>query len=436
LPSSAYVAYEEAQRIARVRAVGLSAGARESLRIALLTRAATFAIAFLASLNFSVRAQGLAGRNARLHDVLGVTHPFRGFPDLLLAPLARWDAVWYLSIAGTGYNHIRAREAFFPLYPLLVRALGELGGALPGALLCASYVVSLATFAAALVLLHQLVELELGRPLATPTLLLLALFPASFFFGAPYSESLFLLVSVGAFYAARTGHWGWAGMLAAAASATRNTGILLVVPLIAIYIWGPRPDRPSERPRYVLRRDAAWLLLAPLGLIAYCGYLGVAHGDAFGFMDAQTGWFRHFAGPGVGAWDGIVAGFHGARQLVSGPGAHVVFPAASDPFQEAALNLMLLGFLVFAVVTTAGVLRRLPRAYGIYVVISLLLPLSYPANGQPLMSLPRFLAVLFPLFMWVALVSERRRITPLVAAMFALGLGFLVTQFATWQWVA
>jgi hypothetical protein len=82
------------------------------------------------------------------------------------------------------------------------------------------------------------------------------------------------------------------------------------------------------------------------------------------------------------------------------------------------------------------VLRRLPRAYGIYVVISLLLPLSYPANGQPLMSLPRFLAVLFPLFMWVALVSERRRITPLVAALFALGLGLLVTQFATWQWVA
>ena len=45
-------------------------------------------------------------------------------------------------------------------------------------------------------------------------------------------------------------------------------------------------------------------------------------------------------------------------------------------------------------------------------------------------------AVLFPLFMWVALVSERRRITPLVAALFALALGFLVTQFATWQWVA
>src|SRR6266487_1587021 len=80
-------------------------------------------------------------------------------------------------------------------------------------------------------------------------------------------------------------------------------------------------------------------------------------GDALAFVDAQTGWFRHFAGPGVGAWDGIVAGFQGARQLVSGPGDQVVFPGASDPFQEATLNLMLLGFLGFAIVTSAGVVR-------------------------------------------------------------------------------
>jgi Gpi18-like mannosyltransferase len=244
-----------------------------------------------------------------------VDAPFRNFLDLLLSPLARWDAIWYLSIAGTGYNRVHSRAAFFPLYPLLVRAVGELGGALPGALLLASYAVSLLAFAGALVLLHRLVELELGRSLARPTLLLLSLFPASLFFAAPYSESVFLLVSVGAFYAARTGHWAWAGVLGGVGGAARSSGIFLLVPLVLLYRSGPRTDTPGERPRYRIRADAAWLLLGPLGLGAYAGYLWVANGDPLAFMSAQAGWFRHFAGPFGGAWEGLVAGLRGSEQL-------------------------------------------------------------------------------------------------------------------------
>ena len=65
-----------------------------------------------------------------------------------------------------------------------------------------------------------------------------------------------------------------------------------------------------------------------------------------------------------------------------------------------------------------------------------MLPLSYPAGPQPLMSLPRFLVVLFPVFMWLALVCEERRITAAVAAASAVVLGLFVTQFAGWYWVA
>jgi hypothetical protein len=52
------------------------------------------------------------------------------------------------------------------------------------------------------------------------------------------------------------------------------------------------------------------------------------------------------------------------------------------------------------------------------------------------MSLPRFLAVLFPLFMWLALVCEERRATARAAAASAIVLGLFVTQFASWYWVA
>ena len=83
-----------------------------------------------------------------------------------------------------------------------------------------------------------------------------------------------------------------------------------------------------------------------------------------------------------------------------------------------------------------GALRRLPLAYGAYTAAALALPLSFPVGPQPLMSLPRFLAVQVPIFMWLALVCEERRITDRVAAGFALVLGLFTAQFATWHWVA
>ena len=52
------------------------------------------------------------------------------------------------------------------------------------------------------------------------------------------------------------------------------------------------------------------------------------------------------------------------------------------------------------------------------------------------MSLPRFLVVLFPIFMWMAVACEERRATARVAAASAVLLGLFTTQFATWQFLA
>src|SRR3954447_23868372 len=224
---------------------------RAALRVFTWSRGLVLLVAIFAAINFGPAQGGQSARNAATFDDPALTHSLGGAGDVLLAPLARWDAVWYLEIADGGYGGEPHRAAVFPLYPLLVRSLGELGGGSPAALLIASYLVALAAFLEALVLLYRLVALELGRPLARPTLVLLALFPGALFFGAPYSESVFLLASVGAFYAARTGNWAWAGVAAAAAAATRSAGLLLLLPLAFIYL--------AERRR--LRPDAAWLLL-------------------------------------------------------------------------------------------------------------------------------------------------------------------------------
>ena len=80
--------------------------------------------------------------------------------------------------------------------------------------------------------------------------------------------------------------------------------------------------------------------------------------------------------------------------------------------------------------------RRLPLAYGAYVLAALALPLSFPVGPQPLMSLPRFLAVLFPLFMWLALWTRERRATDSVAIGFAGLLGLCASQYAAWEFVS
>ncbi len=291
----------------------------------------------------------------------------------------------------------------------------------------AAYAISLAAFLGALVLLHRLAELELGRRLARPTLVLLAVFPAAVYFGAPYSESLFLLLAVGAFYSARTGRWAWAGACAGLASASRSAGLLLLLPLALIW-WSSRPRRP---------RDAAWLGLAPLGIVAYAAWLGLVEGDALRFLDVQEAWSRELSVPLAGAWDGLVAAVDGVRQLGSGSRTPVYFEvAAGDPFRIAAINVMLFATLVFAVAACVGVLRRLPRPYGVWVAASLVLPLSFPVTPQPLMSLPRFVSVLFPVFMWLALVCEERRVTDLVVGASAVGLGLFTAQYASWHWIS
>lgn len=187
-------------------------------------------------------------------DPPGVTRGFGRLGDLLAAPAARWDSAWYLVIAHYGYrpelgSYTSARDAFFPLYPLGLHMLSDIG--LQAVL--AGVLFSLAAFAVALYCLHRLTTLELactGRPgsgdIAGLAVLVTALAPMAFYFSAVYSESLYLALSVGLFLCARRGRWAWAGMLGMLAVATRSTGLVLALPALMLYLYGPRADRAPD----------------------------------------------------------------------------------------------------------------------------------------------------------------------------------------------
>ncbi len=407
----------------------------------------------------------------------GLTRGLGRVGDVLAAPAARWDAAWYLVIAHYGYRPdlgslTGSRTAFFPLYPLGVRALSDLGLA-P---VIAGVSLSLAALAAGLYCLHRLMALEVGRlrlpfggEAARLVVLLSAMAPMAFYFSAVYSESLYLALSLGVFLCARRGRWASAATFGALAAATRSNGVVLLVPLLLLYLYGPREDRVPDRstvgggsgepvqrvtvgalsratrlcrrlrPRYRLRAEALWFALVPLGLGLYMGHLALSGGDALAPLHAEAAWSRHFAGPYGGVWNGAQAAFEGLRQLLSFQRHQVYYPAAGgSPFIDAGHNLMLFAFLAAAIPAAIGVLRLLPAAYGVYVLAALALPLSYPVAAQPLMSLPRFLVVLFPLNMWLAirLSARPRALAQAVLIVSGLALAFFAGEFSTWHWVA
>ena len=381
----------------------------------------------------ALTAAGMAGETHTRLDPLWLTIPFdEALGNMLVAPAARWDSVWFLEIAQFGYAD-PSRAAFFPLYPALV----ALTDAIPSPLV-AGLVLSWACALGGLYLLHRLVALDFGLETAGAVVLIVAWFPSSIVFSAVYSEALFLLLSVGSLYAARLGRWPLAGLAGALAAATRSAGVLLVVPLIVFYLCGPRADRPRHglnpgwRSRHRLAPDVLWIALVPVGLALYALYLGLATGEPQAAVSAQAEWERTLAplsGIALGLWSAL----KGLVELL--PGFSVVgssFPSDRVAELVAARDVILFCFLVLAVWLTVEGSRRLPPPYTAYAISGLVLPLSVPALDEPLKSLPRFMLVLFPL--WIALALWARERGRMRQVLIILGgvLAISSALFTTW----
>ncbi|WP_320670179.1 mannosyltransferase family protein [Patulibacter defluvii] len=333
---------------------------------------------------------------ATTFDPLGRTAELGHDLSVLIAPLARWDSVWLLDVADVGYpTDYAPRTAFFPLYPLLVRLVGTV----LGSPLLAGLLVSGACAFGGAMLVHRLTARELGAPAAGAAVWALLLFPGSLWLSAVYSEGLFLLLSAACVLAARQDRWALAGVLGLLAALTRSAGVVLVVALLATAgerWWRARRaaadgDRGGWSPRPALLAAAA----VPLGTVAFLVGLALGGHPWDQPFAVQGEWGRESAGPLVGVAEGVRAGADGVAQLLG-------WVAAQGPTSTAWMNVGLLATLAVAVAALIGAARRLPPAYAAYAGCALLLPLSTPALGesQPLMSLPRFVGVLFPLAMW------------------------------------
>ena len=291
----------------------------------------------------------------------------------LLDILTQWDGNWYRLIAKHGYGPPMpdVAAAFFPVYPLLVHAVAFLVRDLQ----VASLLVSNGCLIAAALLLVRLLRLDYDELVCRRAIIFLMFNPVSFFLSAAYSESTFLLLSIGARLAARQGKWLGAALCGGCLSATRAPGLIIGAPLFAEYVvqWRTRGEKPFFRPRLL------WLGLLPAGLLIYMLYSYRSRGDLFLPMHAQAGaWGKTLTLP----WQTFLSPKN--------------FSPSHIPLYQAIVGAAI-------ILTGAGFYLRLRATYLVYAVIALLFYLAWGS----LEGLPRYVSILFPIHLVLALLSSR-----------------------------
>ena len=228
----------------------------------------------------------------------GVTHAF-GLGRDILDTWKHWDANAYLHIANSGYfNDTEGwiRLVFYPLYPAVIWLCNfiffdvRISGLL----------VSWLSFSGACVYLYKLILLDWDEKAAKRAVKYLIIFPITVFFGAPFTESLFLLLSFACLYYARLRKFSLSCMLGLLAALTRNVGVLLVIPIFIEMLFDHEliPKYIKIDTKNKLRQlwgDFKYLLIIPLGTVVYLLLNHFATGDAFYFLTAQqTHWSQSF----------------------------------------------------------------------------------------------------------------------------------------------
>ena len=342
---------------------------------------------------------------------------------LWLSTWQRWDGLWYQFIAEQGYRTAEGSTAFYPLYPLLMKVVSV---PLLGETAVAGLLVSTVAFGVAVKLLYDLVAFEMTqmteagvvqrggrrpttashggrgaaggstsvdpRQAAVITVLLLALYPSGFFLFAPYTESLFLALTVGCFLYARQGRWWIAGVLGFFAALTRAQGALLVLVIgyeylrqtgIFAWIMGNGGKKPTL--------SALAVALPALGALTWFAALRLWFGETQSGFALLDRWGYRVVAPWTALADSFI--------FVFGSGKHVL------EFAPELLNLVtMLVFTGLAIVAT----RRLPLSYALYLWPSLLLLLTREMDHSPLMSVSRYSLVVFPCLMAAALLVRTR----------------------------
>ncbi len=310
--------------------------------------------------------------------------------NVFLNPWAQYDGRAYLDIAKNGYSseflNGASNYGWYPLYPLLIRIFSFIGYDL------AAFLISNVASFFAVVFLYLLVKDEFNTTVARKTILYILLFPTAYFMTMMYTESLFLLFSVGCFYFARKEKWLAVGIFGFLASLTRMQGVILFVPMIYMY-FDKRGFNIKNTDRKIL-----CIFLIPLGLITFLAYDYAITGDPLIQFYTQAKFGRHLSMP----WEGFASSFDA---ILTSNNGFVIF----YNIYNISLAMIFLLLVIFS-------FKSIRKEYSIYVVLSLILPLF----SNTLQAISRFNLMLFPAFILMAKFSDNKKYDAILKILFVM----------------
>jgi hypothetical protein len=378
---------------------------RTAAAVAIVTRLVIFLAGYLAVLTFGYPPD--------------LTTFYHFASELANLPL-RWDTGWYLQIARDGYSVVSDAGAslqqnivFFPAFPMLVRGLGLVGGNSPAAFVIAGTGAAVVLFGVALGYLYRLARESMSEEQAATALWLLAAFPFALFYGAIYTESLYLAGAIGAFYHFRKQQFGRAGLWGLIVGLTRPNGFFLCLSLALLVFERRTPTADGSRRPLITPGAVAAVAMPFVGVVLYSLFIAYLTGNPLAWAAGHVAWGRHYEGLGT-----LVADHYGIIARVGMIG-YITY----QPYDF----LNALG-VVLVLASVWPVTRRFGIAYSAFILINILPPL---ADGG-LMSAGRFSSVLFPAFLWLAVAVPARHRAGWITVFAALQ-AFNAALFYTWR---
>ena len=317
---------------------------------------------------------------------------------------ANFDGIHYLDIAKNGYGIYQ--QVFFPLYPGFIKFLTPYFG---GRALTAGLMISWFSFLGALFFFYKLIKLDFDEKIVKRTLVYFLIFPTSFFFSVVYTESLFLFLVLSSFYFARKRNWWLAGILGALASATRLVGIFLLPALL--WEWWEQQKVKSPKLKVQSLLSLIPIFLVAMGLLFYMRFLAINYNDSLMFAHLQS-------------VDKIIPLYQVFWRYLK-----MLLTTKLDPiyFMIWLEFLTTVGFLVLLVF---AYLRKIHFPYLVFALLAFI----FPTTSGTLLSMPRFVLVLFPCFIVLALI-EAKKIRWLLLALSFLLFAISTILFTRGYWV-
>lgn len=298
-----------------------------------------------------------------------------------------WDGPHYLSLAQSGYQKTGEQAnliVFLPLLPFLIAVFKSI---LQIDFLPSAYVVSGFTSILLAVMFYKLVLIDYQSKIANWAVLLLFLFPTAFFLHIPYTESLFILLAVSAFYFVRKRYYWLGFFLVGLANLTRITGLALIPAIMIEVLYLDRKNFIDQSNYQKLGLALSGLMLCSSGFIIYLLFNYLMYGTPFQFTIAETqNWYTSFSPFGSGLKAAYESLFWrtGLEKVMLGYGQIIAF---------------LYGLLISLYVTF-----RIRVSYGVYMLLALWSVYSMSFW----ISMPRYTLSLFPGFIALALFSQNK----------------------------